>query len=397
MGVKLDVVKAREALKPRRDPYWHKLAKGRFLGFRKMTRDSKGAWLARFRLEDTGKQAHRPLGDFSTLPPGEQFDQAKAVADAWFRHLAKGGSTDVTTVRQACEVYVERLREGGRPDAADDAEARFRRHVYSKDVFADRDLAKLKRSAVEDWRRALKKTPVTVGRSKDATKKPETRARSDSALNRDMAALRAALNLALEDGRVTSSFAWDKPLKPVRGADKRRNASLTKAQRAALVANASGAFANFLRAMCALPIRPGALAALRVRDYDARGKALVIGKDKAGADRRVPLPAAIATFFQAMTKGKLPNAPLIANDTGGSWTRYQWRAPIKQVAAAAGLPEETIMYAVRHGAITDLVHDGLDSMTVAALAGTSVEMIERHYFHLSADRSRRALAKLEVR
>ena len=70
----------------------------------------------------------------------------------------------------------------------------------------------------------------------------------------------------------------------------------------------------------------------------------------------------------------------------------------KQVAAAAAadLPAETTAYTMRHSVITDLVADGLDLFTVAALAGTSVAMIERHYGHLQQERARDALAGLAL-
>lgn len=389
---KIDGVKERDKLQPRRDPYWHKLSKGCFVGFRKMTVASKGTWLARYRHEDTNKQSQRPLGDLSAFPPGEQFDLAKKAAEEWFKHLGRGGSTEATTIRLACQRYIQRLRDDGRESAADDAEARFERWVYSNESFAGSDLAKLRPNAVWDWRRDLKKTPVTVGKGDNAT----TRPRTDSALNRDMAALRAAFNLALEDGRVTSSFAWAKALKPIERADKRRTDKLNRDQRALLLRNASGELANFLKGLCLLPVRPGALAKLKVKNFDAREGTLTIGKDKAGGDRRIPLPPSTLAFFKAQAKGKLPEAALLANDTGGHWNKDQWKDPVKDAVKAAGLPATTTAYAVRHGVITDLVSDGLDPLTVAALAGTSVEMIERHYFHLSAERSRNALANLAL-
>jgi hypothetical protein len=42
-------------------------------------------------------------------------------------------------------------------------------------------------------------------------------------------------------------------------------------------------------------------------------------------------------------------------------------------------------YTMRHSVISDLVHDGLDLLTVAQISGTSVAMIERHYGHLRGD------------
>jgi hypothetical protein len=49
---------------------------------------------------------------------------------------------------------------------------------------------------------------------------------------------------------------------------------------------------------------------------------------------------------------------------------------------------------VRHTAITTLLHSGLDALTTAQLAGTSVRMIELNYGHLTKQHSIAALEKL---
>lgn len=46
--------------------------------------------------------------------------------------------------------------------------------------------------------------------------------------------------------------------------------------------------------------------------------------------------------------------------------------------------------------ISDLVHDGLDLLTVAQISGTSVAMIERHYGHLRSEVAVTALARLAL-
>jgi hypothetical protein len=68
----------RSKLKPRREPFWARESKGCYLGFRKMTASTTGAWVARFLDEATGKQIYQSLGDFSELPDHQRFDAAKA-------------------------------------------------------------------------------------------------------------------------------------------------------------------------------------------------------------------------------------------------------------------------------------------------------------------------------
>lgn len=387
MERRIELVDTRDKLAPRRDPYWRRISKGCYLGFRKMTPGSDGTWIARFRDDVSNRQTFHALGDFSAVPAGERYDLAAAAAEEWFKHRRSGGSHEKSTVRDACERYIHRLEDDGRTEAAIDAKGRFRRWVYPSKV-ADKDLMKLRAAHFVGLVRDLRKMPVAVGEG------APDRERSESAVNRDMSALRAALNLALEDGLVTSPFAWAKALKPTKNADKRRQDKLDRVQRTSLISSASGALAAFLKGLSLLPVRPGALASLKVKDFDSRRSVLLVGKDKAGMDREIALPEGTAAFFREHSRGKLPEAPLIANDTGGFWNKDQWKGPIKAAVKAAGLPESTTAYAMRHGVITDLVANGLDPLTVAKLSGTSVLMIERHYYHLTEDRSRMALAAL---
>jgi hypothetical protein len=95
-----------------------------------------------------------------------------------------------------------------------------------------------------------------------------------------MTCFRAALNLAYADGLVTSDFAWRRKLVPVKNADRRRELYLKRAQRKKFIEKASPDLGQFLRGLALVPLRPGALAALRVADYDPHLKVLKVGKDK---------------------------------------------------------------------------------------------------------------------
>jgi integrase len=143
-----------------------------------------------------------------------------------------------------------------------------------------------------------------------------------------------------------------------------------------------------------LPLRPGALASLLVADFDQRFDILRIGKDKSGADRKFKVPVEIANFFQKSAGARAGHEPLIARANGLAWNKDAWKYPLKAAAQKAGLPAETVAYSLRHSVITDLMHGGLDLLTVAQISGTSVTMIEKHYGHLRGDVAAIALAKL---
>jgi integrase len=369
MASKIDTVTARERLKPRREPYWHRISKGNYLGAR--------------------KQVYKALGDLSTLPDHQRYDAAAKAAREWFEHLGKGGSVETMTVAGACKKYVQQLRDAKGAKPADDAQARFRRHVLSDAKFAAIELTKLTPAHVEAWRRALRTKPTPTGANKGGQ-------RSDSAMNRDINAFRAALNLAFKDGLVTSNFAWRAKLAPAKGADRRRDVYLDLGQRRALIEAATPDMAAFLRGLALVPLRPGAMAALTAGNFDKRLGVLTVGKDKAGGDRKLHLPDSTAKFFAAQCKDKLPGAPIFTNSAGRPWGRDTWGYQFGQAAQRAGMPEKATTYSVRHSVITDLIHAGVDSLTVAQLAGTSVAMIEKHYGHLTRDHARGALAALAL-
>lgn len=393
MATTISTVAARDRLKARREPYWTRISAGCQLGFRKMSATTQGTWVAKYRDATTGRRDKRSLGDFGELTPSQRYDAAKRAAETWFAHLGRGGTAEAVTVKAACENYVKHVRDARGDRPADDLDMRFRRWVYD-DPLARVDLGKLTKAKVEAWRKSLAKTPVVVNRDKRA--EPVTRPRAASSVNRDISALRAALNHARDAGHVTTDMAWRVALRPAKNADGRRDIYLDLAQRKAMVAKAPADLALLLRGLSLVPLRPGALAALTAGNFDKRLGVLTIGKDKAGKDRRIKLPESTAAFFSEQAKDKLPTAPLFLQTRGKAWNKDDWKGPIKVAAAGAELAPATTAYALRHSVITDLVTGGLDLLTVAQLSGTSVAMIERHYGHLRADRAAAALAALAV-
>jgi integrase len=390
MADRIDTVESRSKLKPRTAPYWQKISGGCALGFRKMTKQSDGTWQAQFYDSSTKEQTRQSLGSFSDLQPNLRFDQAKKKAELFFEHLRQGGNAEVISVGDACRRYCKTLIQMGKSKTAIDNEARFKRWVY-KNKIANIHLTKLRKDHLEEWRFQLKSTDVVVN---PHSENPITRTRADSTLNRDMAALRAALNNAKENGWVTSDMAWRKPLRPVENATGRRKGILDKQQKELLISMAQTDIGAYLKGLSLLPFRPGALANLLVSNIDQKSGCLVIKIDKGKNERRIILPPVTLKFFIDQTKDKLPSAPLLSRADGAAWNKDSWKKPIKAAVKSAGLPLSTSAYTLRHTTITELVIGGLDLLSVAQLAGTSVAMIEKHYGHFRAEHAAKALEKL---
>lgn len=388
MATKIDTVTARDKLAARRPPYWHRLSKGCYIGFRKMSADTAGTWQTRYR-NASDEIIGKTLGTLDQFPANERFDKAVALAQEWFKHVGMGGTTEAMTVAAACSAYVAHIRHEKNDKAADDLEARYRRWV-TPDPIAKLELMKLTRDHVKAYRRRIMAAPVKINKAGD------TRERSKDSANRDMAAVRAALNHALADGKVTTDFAWREALKAVKDAGKRRELYLDRDQRREFIKHAPADLAGFLRGLSMMPLRPGALAALVAGDFDPRLCVLKIGKDKHGQDRKIKLPEPTADVVRDAAKNKLPAAPLFSRADGSAWNKDSWKWPLKAAVTASGLPANATAYTIRHSVISDLIHGGLDLLTVAQLSGTSVAMIEKHYGHLRSEVASSALAKLAL-
>jgi site-specific recombinase XerD len=382
----LSKVSEREALRPRREPYWHRLWPRCFVGYRPSKKGGAGTWIARAYDDEQQRYQLRALGSFAEHSPRERFTLAKTATELFAADVERGGLPDesVETVADACRKFAKSRSED---------EARFRRFVYS-DPIGQIKLTRLRRYHLENWRARLAGTPARVSRRKKG--KHITRERAPATLNRDMAALRTALGKVIALGRPDSDGAWQEALRPIKNAARRRTLYLTRDQRRALVQHVDSEAEDFVRALCLLPLRPGAVAALTVADFDPRTSELTIMKDKAGERRRIVVPQSAAELFRKAAEGKKPSLPLFTRDNGTAWDKNSWKVPIAKAVRAATLPLNATAYTLRHSTITDLVTGGLPLLTIAQISGTSAEMIEKHYGHLIRDAAVEALASLAL-
>lgn len=345
----------REKLKPKAgdEPHWQRLRQGVYLGYRPSKKKAGGTWFARFYDADSNRNTRKRLGDYGTLSGHDVFKQAKTDAETWAETVESGGerARDMVTVKDACEAYLEQ-----KPGSI--AEGVFRRHVYS-DPIAKVKLDKLRRHHLKEWRKRLEKAPALVTRTKIAENK-RVKERSQSTVNRDIVPLRAALGLVLKPGAPNTDAAWQEALRPFKGADKRRELYLDRDERKALIDATGDEARPFVKALCLLPLRPGALAGLKVGDFDKRTRALTIGKDKSGKPRQITMPQVVADFFEEQVKDKLPAASIFARTGGTAWNKDAWKYPIKDAVEAARLPGAVSAYTLRHSVITDLIRVRLE-------------------------------------
>lgn len=377
MGHNIEKAGDRSKLEPRREPYWDRIEAGCYLGYRKLE-DGTGTWIARWRNEEGG-QKYRAIGS----TPSVGYDAAVKAARQWFAQC-KGGSTEVITVEEACRRYVIDRRTEKGEGTAKDAEGRFNRLVYGT-KFGKIKLPSLRTAHIADWRNAQ------VAQDDDAEDDPDAKRRAKDSANRNLATLKAALNLAYRMGLASSTEQWDR-VQSYQEVAKRRDVSLLMLDRKKLITAASPDLKVFLNAMLLTACRPGELAGCMVGDLDPAGLLTVAGKT---GRRTIPISPKALALLKSSAGDRDLDEPLLTR-SGVAWTRFEWRDAFQEARRAAGLPEKVVMYSLRHVAISEMLVAGIDPMTVSKIAGTSIAMISSNYGHLIKERVVEQLARVKA-
>lgn len=412
MAIRLDLKTGRDKLQPANNPYYTRLRSDLYLGLR------VGAIRSTWKARHTGANGAYAFATLADEAPGYSFPEARAAAEVWADALVaaagakakaaqakRTGAVD-TTVAVACRQYVERLAlEPATVDTARDADLAFRRWVYGftcadeatrghkerdypAQPLAGIELAKLAAEDVDAWREDMRKQPGQGGERR----KPAT-------INRELTRLKAALHSAKVARFVSVHVAaeLERVEKLEEGDATRREVYLDRKQRKALRAAATGALGNLIEAAALTGARPGELRDCTRRAFDARTQTLTVPTGKTGRRVMMLSPEAVA-FFARMAKDKLPAAPLLSSDEGAGipWTGARWARPFKALALSLGLPQETVLYSLRHSWITDALNGGMAVGAVTANTGTSLQMIQEHYLHCVEGAAREQLAKIKM-
>lgn len=357
---RIDTKTGRDHLTVRREPYWLKLETGRYIGFRK-TSDS-GFWIARLR-DGQGSQRYRSLGE----APHLDYDAAMRAAAEWFESFDGTGAALVKTgtVAAACKAYAENLETEGREAAATDARRRFAQLVNDSRL-GKMPLDRVTRDDITRWRDEL----LTDERGK-------------AGVNRHLRTLKAALNEAVRMGYAAHPEAW-RSVRAFSNADGSRDLFLNVKQRRALLKASPPPLRDFVSALFLTAARPGELARATVADFDAKRSTVTLrtmkGRGGVIRTRSVPLTPEALAIFKRNAKAKLPAAWLFTDANGSPWHRVYLSRELRAAAKRAKLPAGVVAYSMRHAAISEWLSAGVDPVTVAKMAGTSVLMIERHYF-----------------
>jgi integrase len=394
-----DTPAKRSKLRVRKNPYWQGVSGGRggvSLGFRKAAK-GPGVWVAKIVVD--GQRIEERIG----APEGTARSQGslsfpKAVAEAltWGKQQAAAVATagelaalaKIPTVRLAVETYVGMRKARAERSGS---EGSLKLHVGNDTEFADTKLAKLEAQNIEDWRARLPTRLVP------------------SSKNRILNDLRAALNSAAAKYRrqlpahIPAEIKIGTKAEPPTSSPRRQlltDEQVRAVVEAAFEVDPTGDFGHLVLLAASTGARFSQLANLIVIDFQFENARVMMPSSRKGKNRQPGARAAVPVGLDVMRRllpavnGRGEEEPLLQRwgyrQVGGpgNWVkdkRQAWgrASEINELWAraigVAGVPADTVMYALRHSSIVRGLKKNLPVRLVAALHDTSVEMIEKHY------------------
>jgi len=404
---KIESRAARAKLKPSGRPTYFDLGGKLHLGYRKGER--KGVWVMRVYLGGE-RYATETIGEADDLADANgatvfSFHQAQERARERMKALdAKRLGTGVTVGEAVAKYIDERLLR----DPISDVRSKLKR-VLANETLSRLPLAALTGDDLTRWREGLGGTMAPVSKRRIAS---DLKAALNSAGRRLRSTLPPTFRDAVKDGlafgRAAAPVARDKQI--IADADVRR--LISAAWKVDGDEGWSGDLGRMILTLAATGARFGQIARLRVADFQAAEKRLMIPVSRKGGGEKqqthiaVPLGEDVLNVLKAATAGRRGHDVLFLRPRwrrvpgqpgqGGFgvleiYARSPWRAASeltpawRRVVAHAGLPASTVPYALRHSSIVRSIRNGVPMRLAAALHDTSSAMIEAHYSRFITD------------
>jgi len=338
----------------------------------------------------------RGIGHYRTITLGlaDDFADADGRAVLSYAQAQQAALRDITvgagplTVTQAIDDYVAFLDAAGRPTA--DARSRAGAHILPK--LGKLEVAGLTSPTIRTWLAALADAPAFVRTKNGAARQFKAAAGDDgealrrrrSSANRVLTILKAALNHAYDEGKVTSNDAWGRRVKPFRSVDAARIRFLTVEEAGRLIDGSEPDFRTLVEAALQTGARYGELIRLQVEDFNAANGTLHIRKSKSGRARHVVLTDEGQDFFRSVTVGRASSATMFLRSDGGAWRASHQGRRMADANKVARLDPPITFHGLRHSWASLSVMAGVPLMVVAQNLGhASTRMVEKHYGHLT--------------
>lgn len=323
------------------------------------------------------------------------FAQAQEKARAYFelkaRESAGNGSVDAGpyTVGAALADYLaERERRGSKGVRAD----RYAASARIVPTLGAAEIRKLTTKTIRAWLLDVEKAPKLLRTRKGATDRrtmsvddsdaDALRARKATA-NRLLTVLKAALNFAYHEGKVSSDEPWRK-VKPYREADAPVINFLSAAECVRLVNACQGSFRDLVRGALVTGCRYGELTRMHVGDFNAEAGVVTVRLSKSGKARHVALNDEGRQVFSALTVGRKGRDLIFTRNDGKPWAASHQQRPLAEAAIEAKLDPAPTFHVLRHTYASALAMRGVSMRVIADQLGhADTRVTERHYARLA--------------
>jgi integrase len=399
---KIDSRTARVQLTVRPNPYWHSLARGRALGYRKGRKG--GTWLAKYRAAD-GARSETLLGPADDALDADTADvltfaAAQAAARDWFALLDKnaGRRPQPYTVGQALDDYLANFTGKSLQ------KTRYTVERHLRGEFGELQVTELTTERLTAFVNRIASTPSVYRANKKGVRKarplgPDAARTQKANANRIFTPLRAALNRAFMMGKVPDDTAWRR-VKPFAKVSSPRIRYFTSGEIARLVGSAPDWFRPLVQAALLTGARWSELFRMQVRDVDFAAGVALFPETKSGKPRHVYLTDEGVELFRALCGRRSPDQLIFLNQHGRPLgTSHQIR-PMTETCLAAGV-EQAGFHILRHTYGSRLAMAGVPMAVIAEALGHADERITRkHYAHLAPsyvrDAVRNGLGRLGI-
>jgi integrase len=389
----IDSREARRKLAPRDTCHWRSIERGLHLGYRRI-KTAAGTWWARHYLGDQQYETES-LGIADDLSDAD----GVAVLDYWQaqekardrmvqRAHAAAGKTGPYTVADAMDAYLRFLSDDGRTTYTI-RDARYRDQAFIRPKLGNTEVAALTAQKLRQWRDDLVQTPARVRTKKGSAQGHRKIADDDghrarrSSANRIWSLLRAALNHAFHDGKVSSDLEWRK-VKPFKKVDAARARYLTIAEAKRLINAAELHFRLLVQAALQTGARYGELARLTVGDFNPDVGTVSIQQSKSGKARHIVLTDEGVKFFRRLCSGRGSAEIMLRKANGSSWDFAHQIRPMEETVQRAKIAAPISFHGLRHTWASHAVMNGMPLMVVARNLGhVDTRMVEKHYGHLA--------------
>lgn len=392
----LDTRTARIRLQPSPKPYYRAIEEGLHLGYRKPRgRKGKpaiaGKWVMRRYIGDGAYKVENiaSADDFSDADGVLilNFSQAQAKArtiNVQTAHEAAGIAP--MTVAVVLENYVQWLEQ----HKASGTRVRSQVACNIEPELGSILAAKLTSEKIEKWHADLAAKPACFRLNLKGVRKvrvdetDEGKRKRKVTANRSLSILKAALNRAFRQGKISSDNAWRR-VEAFEGVEAARVRFLTIDECNRFLRVGEKDFRELAEGALQSGARMGELARMDVNDFDLFSGTLHVQRSKTSRGRHIELTEEGIAFFIRQTAGRHRDEPMFLRHGERRWNATEQDRPNRAACTAANLEEYANFHALRHTWASHAVMNGVSLIVVAKNLGHSTtRMVEKHYGHLSA-------------